>query len=182
MVKIKPGFAVDIDNVLAMAEEEVQRIYRELTGEVWPRELYASAGGLDRSDMDRELIKEIFDYFHDQSIPCLSVMPGARSALAVLQQQFRIVIITARRPSARSQTLDWLHGHGLPFDELHLTDEKTGVADNLVFAVDDHPDHVQGYVRQGIQVFIMDQPWNQCFSASGVTRVTNWKQLLKNIH
>ena len=43
---MKPGFAVDIDNVLAAAEEEVQRIYHELTGKVWPRELYASAGGL----------------------------------------------------------------------------------------------------------------------------------------
>ena len=122
---MKPGFAIDIDNVLAVAEEEVQRIYRELTGEAWPRELYASAGWLDRSDMDRELIEEIFDYFHDQSIPFLSVMPGARSALTILQQQFRIVIITARRPSARPQTLDWLHDHGLIFDELYLTDEKT---------------------------------------------------------
>ena len=179
---MKPGFAVDIDNVLALAEEEVQRIYRELTGEVWPCELYASAGGLDRSAMDRKLVEEIFDYFHEQSIPFLSVMPGARSALAVLQQQFRIVIITARRPSARLQTLDWLYSHGLPFDELHLTDEKTGVADNLIFAVDDHPEHVQSYVKQGIKVFIMDQPWNQCFSVSGVIRVTNWKQLLKNFH
>jgi 5'(3')-deoxyribonucleotidase len=179
---MKPGFAVDIDNVLAAAEEEVQRIYHELTGKVWPRELYASAGGLDRSDMDRELIKEIFDYFHDQSIPFLSVMPGARLALSMIQQQFRIIIITARRPSARPQTLDWLRDHSLPFDELHLTDEKTGVANNLVFAVDDHPGHAQDYVKQGIKVFLMDQPWNQRFSAGGVTRVINWKQLLKSFH
>ena len=178
-MKIKPGFAVDIDNVLAVAEEEVQRIYRELTGEVWPSDLYASAGGLDRSDMDRDLIEKIFDYFHDQSIPSLSIMPGASTALAMLQQQFRIVVITARRPSARPQTLDWLHSHGLPFDELYLTNEKINVADNVVFAVDDHPEHVQDYLNQGIQVFLMDQPWNQCFSASGVTRVSNWWQLLE---
>ena len=85
---MKPGFAVDIDNVLAVAEEEVQRIYHELTGEVWPSDLYASAGGLDRSDMDRDLIEKIFDYFHDQSIPSLSIMPGASAALARLRQQF----------------------------------------------------------------------------------------------
>jgi len=180
MVKMKPGFAVDIDNVLAVAEEEVQRIYHELTGEIWPRDLYASAGGLDRSDIDRQLIEEIFDYFHDQSIPFLSVMPDARSVLTILQQQFRIVIITARRPSARTQTLDWLRSHGLPYDEIYLTDKKTGVTDNLVFAVDDHPEHVQNYVKQGIQVFLMDQPWNRFFSASRVTRVVNWMELLKN--
>ena len=176
---MKPGFAVDIDNVLALAEEEVQRIYHELTGESWPRELYASAGGLDGSVIDRGLIEQIFDYFHDRSIPALPVMPGARLALRTLQRRFRIVIITARRPSARPQTLEWLHSHELPFDELHLTDDKTDVAEGLVFAVDDHPDHVQDYVNQGIQVFLMDQPWNQCFSASGVTRVANWDQLLQ---
>ena len=75
--------------------------------------------------------------------------------------------------------MDWLHSHGLPFDELYLTNEKINVADNVVFAVDDHPQHVQDYLNQGIQVFLMDQPWNQCFSASGVTRVSNWGQLLE---
>ena len=43
----RPCFAVDIDNVLARAEREVQRLYWELTGTVWPRGRYGSAGGLD---------------------------------------------------------------------------------------------------------------------------------------
>lgn len=179
---MKPGFAVDIDNVLAVAEEEVQRIYQELTGALWPDQLYASAGGLDQSDLDRGLIEEIFDYFHDQSIPTLPVMPGARSALEMLRQQFRIVIITARRPSARPQTLKWLNSHELPFDELHLTGDKTDVAEGVEFAVDDHPGHVEDYISRGIQVFLMDQPWNQRFSATGVTRVADWDQLLQTFH
>jgi len=41
----RPGFAVDIDNVLAPAEGEVQRIYTELTAQAWPAAMYASAGG-----------------------------------------------------------------------------------------------------------------------------------------
>ncbi len=179
---MKPGFAVDIDNVLAVAEEEVQRIYCEMTGETWPSELYASAGGLDESDVDRELIEQIFEYFHLQSIPSLPVIPGSRVALETLQQQFRIVIITARRPYARPQTLEWLHTHKLPFDELHLTGEKSDVTEGLKFAVDDHPEHVKDYISQGIQAFLMDQPWNRSFSAPGVTRVVNWEQLLQTFH
>lgn len=179
---MKPGFAVDIDNVLAVAEEEVQRIYCEMTGKAWPNELYASAGGLDGSDVDRDLIEQIFEHFHVQSIPSLPVIPGSRVALETLQQQFRIVIITARRPYARPQTLEWLRTHQLPFDELHLTGEKSDVAEGLKFAVDDHPEHVKDYVSQGIQVFLMDQPWNRSYSAPGVTRVANWEQLLQTFH
>ena len=43
---MRPGFAVDIDNVVAQAEQEVQRIFHELTGRPWPSATYASAGGL----------------------------------------------------------------------------------------------------------------------------------------
>jgi 5'(3')-deoxyribonucleotidase len=179
---MRPGFAVDIDNVLAVAEEEVQRIFQELTGDAWPGDLFASAGGLDGSDLDRAVIEEIFNHFHEKSIPGLPVVPGARLALETLQKQFRIVIITARRPSARPQTLQWLHMHELPFDELHLTGEKSDVSDGVVFAVDDHPTHIQDYIEQGIQTFLMDQPWNRSFSKAGVTRVENWEQLLQTFH
>ncbi|MDT7041017.1 5' nucleotidase, NT5C type [Candidatus Nitronereus thalassa] len=179
---MRPGFAVDIDNVLAIAEDEVQRIFQELTGEAWPGDLYASAGGLDGSALDRSVIEQIFDYFHDRSIPALPVVPGARLALETLQEQFRIVIITARRPSARPQTLEWLHRHELPFDELHLTGEKTDVSEGVVCAVDDHPAHIQDYLSRGIQTFLMDQPWNRSFSRVGVTRVENWEQLLQTFH
>ena len=178
---MRPGFAVDIDNVVASAEQEVQRIFHELTGEPWPSEMYASAGGLDRSDWDRELIERIFDYFHERSIPTLPMVPSARGVLQRLQTDYRIVLITARRPMARRQTLDWLHEHGIPFDELHLTGEKTEASNGIVLAVDDHPDHVNEYLARGIRVFLMDQPWNRTFSAPGATRVSGWDELWRKL-
>ncbi len=178
---MRPGFAVDIDNVLAQAEQEVQRIFHELTGEPWPPETYASAGGLDGSDWDRELIERIFDYFHERSIPTLPVVPGARQGLQWLQKDYRIVLITARRPTARRPTLDWLDEHGIPFDELHHTWEKTEVSNNVVLAVDDHPGHVREYLAQGVRVFLMDQPWNRMVASPGVTRVSDWDELLQKL-
>jgi len=132
MTELKqPVFAVDIDNVLAYAEREVQRIYKELTNQPWPRDFYASAGGLNGSRIDRDLIEQIFDYFHDTSIPLLSVMPGARMALEMLSRRYRIIIVTARRPSSRPQTVSWLQAHRIPYDELYLTDEKAEVSETI---------------------------------------------------
>jgi len=175
---IRPGFAVDIDNVLAEAEPEVQRIFHELTGRSWPSNMYASAGGLDGSRLDKSLVTRIFDYFHHQSIPLLPVQPGGKAALEWCKQQYRIVIITARHPDSRPQTQEWLERHEIPFDELHFSADKTDVAENISLAVDDHPEHVLGYCNQGIPVFLMDQPWNQECSAPLVTRVTSWESLL----
>ena len=178
---MRPGFAVDIDNVVAQAEQEVQRIFHELTGKSWPSETYASAGGLDTSNLDPDLIERIFDYFHERSIPVLPLVPGARRVLRQLQKGYRIVLITARRPTARPQTLAWLEEHGIPFDELHHAKDKTDVAEGIVVAVDDHPEHVSDYLDQGVRVFLMDQPWNRTFAAPGATRVSGWDELWQTL-
>ena len=111
----RPCFAVDIDNVLARAEREVQRLYWELTGTVWPRGRYGSAGGLDLGSFDPKIIEGIFTRFHEESIPVLPMLPGSKTVLNLLRHRYRILIVTARRPNSRPQTLAWLRAHRIPF-------------------------------------------------------------------
>lgn len=179
---IRPCFAVDIDNVLGRAEPEVQRLFQEVTGTSWPVGLYGSAGGLDASQIDRELIEEIFSRFHEECIPRLSLFPGAKQALAVIHRRYRIIIVTARRPHSRPQTLQWLVNHGIPFDALYHTEEKTEIPETISAAIDDHPYHIQGYRAVGMQVFVMDQPWNREIGHSDVIRVNGWDALLQWLH
>ena len=179
---MRPCFAVDIDNVLARAEQEVQRLFRVITGVPWPRNTYGSAGGLDGSSLDQELVERIFVRFHEESIPRLPVLPGAKLALRRLQRQYRILIITARRETSRPQTLAWLNAHHLPFDELYHTEEKAEIPEKIVMAVDDHPLHVKAYCELGIRVFLMHQPWNQQVCHPLMTRVSGWDGLLQELH
>ncbi len=174
----RPVFAVDIDNVLARAEWEVQRLYVELTGKPWPRGIYGSAGGLDNDLLMRDVVEKIFVRFHEGSIPHLPLLPSARMGLHQLEHRYRIVIITARRPYSRPQTLEWLQKHQIPFDELYHTEEKTDVPENISLAVDDHPLHALAYCELGIRVFLMDQPWNKDVDHPLLTRVSGWDDLL----
>lgn len=178
----RPCFAVDIDNVLGRAEPEVQRLFREVTGLVWPVGTYGSAGGLDASTVDRALIEEIFSRFHEEAIPRLPLLPAAKYALKVLHRTCRIIIVTARRPHSRPQTLRWLSDHGLPFDALYHTEEKTEIPESITIAIDDHPDHLQSYQAVGAQVIVMDQPWNRHVVDTKVIRVTGWDGLLQWWH
>lgn len=178
---MRKNFAVDIDNVLAHAEEEVQRLFQEVTGKPWPVGMYGSAGGLDHSQFDRESIEIIFSRFHEESIPRLPLLPGVKAALDVLHSQYRIVLITARRPHSRPQTLEWLTKYSLPFDVLYHTEDKTKIPESLSVAIDDHPFHIQAYRDMGIQVFVMDQPWNQSVQDPHVTRVSGWDALIQSL-
>lgn len=174
----RPCFAVDIDNVLARAEREVQRLYVALTGNPWPRGIYGSAGGLDNDLLPKEVVEQIFVRFHEYSIPRLPLLPSARLGLRQLQDRYRIVIITARRPTSRTQTLEWLDSHQIPFDELYHTEEKAEVPEDITLAVDDHPTHALAYCDLGVRVFLMDQPWNKGVVHPLLTRVLGWDDLL----
>ncbi|MDH3503322.1 MAG: hypothetical protein OEZ41_00640 [Nitrospirota bacterium] len=179
---IRPCFAVDIDNVLGRAEPEVQRLFQKLTGTSWPVGLYGSAGGLDASQLAPELLEEIFSRFHEESIPRLPLFPGAKQALTVIHRRYRIIIVTARRPYSRPQTIRWLESHGLPFDALYHTEEKTNIPESITAAIDDHPHHIQAYRALGRQVFVMDQPWNRAIPHADVIRVTGWDALVQWLH
>ena len=182
ITKVQSCFAVDIDNVLGRAEPEVQRLFEDITRTPWPIGKYGSAGGLDSSDYDRSMIEEIFTRFHYESIPQLPLYPGAKYALDVIHQTTRIIIVTARRPYSRPQTLKWLTSHGLPFDELYHTEEKTEIPETISVAIDDHPEHLMSYQAVGARVFVMDQPWNRQIDDPNVIRVSGWDALLQWWH
>ncbi len=175
-------FAVDIDNVLAKAEHEVQRLFAEITGTPWPIGVYGSAGGLDSSELERPVIEEIFTRFHEDSIPCLPMLPGARQALHRIHRDCRIIIVTARRPYSRQKTLEWLSAHRLPFDALYHTEEKTKIPEIITHAIDDHPYHLESYQALGANVFVMDQPWNRHIVDDRLIRVAGWDALLQWRH
>ncbi len=180
--EFQPCFAVDIDNVLGRAEPEVQRLFQVITGSPWPRGMYGSAGGLDASNIERSVLEEIFTRFHEESIPRLPLYPGAKYALDVIHQTCRIIIVTARRPYSRPQTLQWLTTHGIPFDALYHTEEKTEIPESITLAIDDHPEHLQSYQATEARVFVMDQPWNRQLDALKVIRVNGWDALLQWWH
>jgi len=177
-----PCFAVDIDNVLGRAELEVQRLFQEVTGKPWPVGMYGSAGGLDSSAFQGDVIEEIFSRFHEECISQLPLLPGSRYTLEFIHRTHRIIIVTARRPYSRPQTLEWLTRHGLPFDALYHTEEKTEIPESITLAIDDHPLHLQSYQAVGARVFVMDQPWNRHVVDANVIRITGWDDLLQWWH
>jgi uncharacterized HAD superfamily protein len=78
--------------------------------------------------------------------------------------------------------LAWLTAHGLPFDALYHTEEKTEIPESITIAVDDHPEHLQSYQAVGARVFVMDQPWNRQITDPNVIRVSGWDALLQWWH
>lgn len=105
------------------------------------------------------------------------LMPGAKEALAALQEAgHHIAISTCVPPAARVYRAAWLLYNDLPYDSLHFPDKlgnKGLVAAHLY--VDDSPEVLQSLLstRYGALVGVR-QPWNKTFEAQTVGRGVYW--------
>jgi FMN phosphatase YigB (HAD superfamily) len=97
-----------------------------------------------------QMEQEIFQPFAD----------AAEFLSGLKQKAFYIIIASHRRPAALDPTERWLRNHGLVYDEIHLSYDKTVLFDTCWGIVDDSPETLDlargaGIVRAGLR-----SPWN----------------------
>ncbi|WP_447983942.1 5' nucleotidase, NT5C type [Nitrospira sp. Nam74] len=177
----RPAFGIDIDGVLSDVDVMLDELAIQYTGKPWPRE-FAAAPSSTTELIPDHLLQQIFDEFHETRIPLLSILPGAREALELLQTRYRLVLVTARRATSETLTREWLFEHGIPFDALYHLENKCEVPEALSLAIDDHPRHIARYLEQGIRCFVMDYPRNrQLMPHPQLTRVQSWPQVIEQL-
>lgn len=74
---------------------------------------------------------------------------------------FHIIIASHREKQTYASTERWLHKHGLPFDEIHLSYDKTVLFDDCWAVVDDSPVTLEAARRAGIVRAGLKNPWNE---------------------
>jgi uncharacterized HAD superfamily protein len=177
----RPAFGIDIDGVLSDVDVMLDELAIQYTGKPWPCE-FAAAPSSTTELIPDHLLQQIFDDFHESRIPLLTILPGARDALAHLQTRYRLVLVTARRATSEALTREWLLEHGIPFDALYHLENKCEVPEALSLAIDDHPRHIARYLEQGIRCFVMDYPRNrQLDPHPQLTRVQSWPQVIQQL-
>lgn len=87
----------------------------------------------------------------------------------------QVIIVTARafgrpagghmRSASELATRWWLNHHHLPYDELHVGAKDKSSVHTDVF-IDDYPKNHAALEEAGVQAVLMDQPWNQDYTAN----------------
>ncbi len=97
---------------------------------------------------------------HDQQDLYLPY-PESRAFLKGLKERgFNILIASHRDKDTLDPTLRWLKKHDLPYDEVHLTGDKTVLFDRSVAIVDDSPVTLEKAAEAGIVHAGLLAPWN----------------------
>lgn len=109
--------------------------------------------------------------------------PEAQGFLESLKEnQYHITIASHRSPEFMSQTERWLRKHGLVYDDIHLSFQKTKlINNNIKVVVDDSPSVLERAVEHGVLATGLLFPWNRAYSNNGFRLCKNLNEILECI-
>jgi len=171
--------AIDIDSTLhhywdILSEVSVRRFGIELPYEeqfTW---------GITR--LRPEQLEICIDESHtDERILAGVPYPGAVEAVSRWHEQGHFVHITSHRAADRRlATAAWLQRIGLPFDDLHCSDDKVSRCAELEIdlLIDDGPLNLSAALERGIAAATIRHPWNRdVCEEEDVLGALDWSEL-----
>ncbi|MCX8034304.1 MAG: hypothetical protein N3A00_03180 [Thermodesulfovibrio sp.] len=108
------------------------------------------------------------------------VFPDARDFLQELKAcNFHIIIASHREEESKQATLNWLLKHSLPFDELHLSLDKTVLFSCCNIVIDDSPHILERAHKMNIIATGIEFPWNRDNGFKLFNSLTEIKEFVK---
>jgi uncharacterized protein len=90
--------------------------------------------------------------------------PGAVETVTRWREEGHFIHITSHRDlAAREPTATWLARIGVPYDDLHCSEDKVGrcVELGIALLIDDSPVNLARAIEHGIRVATIAHPWNR---------------------
>ena len=94
---------------------------------------------------------------------------------------YHIVIASHRRVEMQGPTERWLRKHGLQYDELHLSFDKTVLFDKASVVVDDAPHTLEKAVAHKAISAGLLFPWNREYAGNGFGLFNNLNEVMSYI-
>lgn len=156
---MKPCIVVDIDNTLWDFAPVLWERLRRINPEV-PRPSEWNEWRFWDGYIDRQSLYNAIDEIHIHQ-GSYSPYPEARSFLTALRENGSYIIIAShRQQEAYEPTIKWLHMFDLPFEELHLSIDKSVLFADCCAIIDDSPITVDKAAQAGIVRAGLRHPWN----------------------
>jgi hypothetical protein len=179
---MKKTAVVDIDNTLWQFCDAFYLELKKLNKNFPEIEQWSTFDFWEPYCSKEEFMAAINSIHFDQDNDRYRPYPDARDFLLSLKNHgFSIIIASHRLAGARQATERWLTRHLLPYDELHLSFNKTVLFDRAVVVVDDAPATLERAVECGAKGAGLLFPWNRAYAGNGFGLFPDLKAILRYI-
>lgn len=145
-----------------------------------------------------DMYKRIFEFYESPEFQETKPVPGSQRALAILAQDHKLHLITARPYDVEAQSRRWLDKH-FPdiFTEIHHTNliSKEGKGTSVkkseicrkmgaTVMVDDHIDYILDCAENAIISYLFPAPWNRGkkIEHAHVRQIAGWEEAVELIN
>ncbi len=131
---------------------------------------------------EEDFFSVIHSIHHHQDSDDYRPYPEALKFLSALKENgFHLILASHRVPTTRQPTERWLIRHALPYDELHLSLDKTVLFPGADVVVDDAPPILEKAARCGLLSTGLRFPWNEAYVGNGFRLFPNLNEVLDYI-
>ncbi len=141
-------------------------------------------------DMD-EAVRRVDEFISSQMHDEVSPVSGSVETIKQLSNNYELHLITSREEKFKDKTLNWLYKH-FPniFNKIHFTNSfgnskkkrmksEVCIENGIKLMIEDAPVHAKDLAEMGIEVLLLDKPWNRVETHPLVKRVYEWKEIEK---
>jgi uncharacterized HAD superfamily protein len=182
---------VDIDDTLLHAFEDFLAFYNEVNKTNYQKEDNTSDKkfheflGISKA----ELVEWYEEYDKHERSFLLNPIEGAKEVLKELVDDHEFVLITARHEAISEKTYKVVNNHYSDFNfrivfnkiGLKLDKGEICVQEGVKLMIDDDIDNAFNCVNKGVNVLLLDKPWNRRGEHEKIKRVFNWAEILEEI-
>jgi 5'(3')-deoxyribonucleotidase len=173
---------IDIDNTLWQFSDDLYIELAKINGDFptpdqWDHyEIWEGNCSLD------DFIAVINTIHRNQDSDRYQPYPESQNFLSELKKHgFHVIIASHRTLEMRRPTERWLAKHELPYDELHLSQDKSVLFPKADIVVDDSPRNLEKAVDSGVLATGLLFPWNSAYAHNGFRLFENLNGVLEYI-
>ena len=184
---------IDIDEVVVSFLEGFLEIYNKKYNTNISVDEIISYNLWECLPITKEESISIGDEFHDsEHFEGMGLVEGAVESIKKLSTNHEIIFVTSRPLNIKSKTENFIQKHfpKIPvkiffsgdFYGKGLTKSQICSDQGIDFLVEDNKHYAFDCAKNGINVFLLDKPWNKDYEEHvNLTKVNNWNEILENL-
>jgi len=170
---------IDIDNTLWQFSDAFYLELKKIHGNFPPPDRWRTYDIWEGYCSVEDFIAAINAIHHHQDSDQYHPYPESQEFLSSLRRHgFHIIIASHRVPETSQPTERWLARHGLLYDELHLSLDKTVLFPKADIVVDDSPLTLEKAIESGARGAGLSFPWNRVYPSNGFRLFQNLNEVL----
>ncbi len=173
---------LDFDDTLVDMRKSIVQLLNKIHNKDLNYEEMVEYGVLDLYGYSFETFLDFFTK-NQKELHSANPYPFMIDVLSELSKTTKLSIMTGRPKAWMNSAELWVERNELPIDDIICASEyingkpECALIHNITLFIEDNPSHALSIANNGMNVFLLDKPYNRMCNHERITRVKDWEEV-----